>query len=126
MSEIIPTVIEYKNELLGSNLQSVSGEELEDIAMKFLHLRESEIFIACGWNLNLPTGLDVLRSLLKSSNDSYNFSPLMTIINNMALDYIFQVLPSRRFNIVGPCQSVVYGCMLQAVCHTLNWVDFAD
>ena len=98
--------------------------------MKFLHLRESEIFISCGWNFNLPTGHDVLCSLLKMSNDSYNFSPLLTIVNRMALDYIFQVLPSlgftQLFNIVGPSQSMVYGCMLKAVCTTLNWDDFAD
>jgi hypothetical protein len=89
MSEIIPNVIERKTELLGPNLQLISGEVLEDNIMKFLHLRESEIFISCDWNFNLPTGYDVLSTLLKMSNENYNFSPLLTIVNQMALDHIF-------------------------------------
>jgi hypothetical protein len=116
MSEILPNVIERKTELLGPNLQMIGGQVLEDSIMKFLFLRESEIFISCDWNFNLSTGYDVLTSLLKMSNDDYNFSPLVTVVDRMALDYIFLVLPTSEFTlpfkIVGPSQSMVYCCML--------------
>ena len=69
MSEIIPNVIEFKSELIGPSHHEVIGKELEDTVMKFLNLREAEILIACDWNLNLPTGYDVLSTLLKMSNN---------------------------------------------------------
>jgi hypothetical protein len=123
MSEIIPNVIERKSDIIGHNHQSITGEELEDHIMKFLHLRESEIFISCDWNFNLPAGHDVLSNLLKMSNDSYNFQPLLTVVNQLALDYIFLTLPSvghqPAFQIVGQSQSMIYCFMLNAVCTTL-------
>lgn len=98
--------------------------------MKFLHLRESEIFIACDWNFNLPSGHDVLSNLLKMSNDSYNFQPLLTVVNHLALDYIFQTLPKighlSTFQFVGPSQSMIYCFMLDAVCTTLMWGEFCN
>ena len=97
--------------------------------MKFVLMRESEIFISCKLNFNLPTGYDVLTSLLKMSNDTYNFDPLLTIVDHLAIDYIFLDPPQfsldTLFKISPPSQSKVYSACLHAVCSFLQWGDFA-
>ena len=69
--------------------------------MAYSHCREFEILIACGWNVNIGTGYDILSSLLKMSNPSYNFAQMMEVTQKLATELIMCSFrqPTGTFNL---------------------------
>lgn len=80
LNEILASIFQAKNEFLGDNLQ-VTGEQLEDLLVCLSQSVEYEIFISCDWNINISTGYGILYSYLKMSNNDYDFSDLMYVVN---------------------------------------------
>jgi hypothetical protein len=72
LAEIYKSIIDKKSQIFGEGFP-VNDPDFEDQIIAFTTFRETEVFIACGWNMNLCTGYECLTSLLQLCNDQYNF-----------------------------------------------------
>ena len=50
---------------------------------------EAEIFKSNNCNLDLPLGSSILKMILKLTNDSYDFSTIINVVNSYASEAIF-------------------------------------
>jgi len=76
----------------------MSATEMEDQFIGFSQLRETEIIISSQWILQTSSGYEMLQTLMKMTNDQYNFKSLIQVVDSLASDILFCKLPSIGFS----------------------------
>ena len=128
LDEIISEIMLYKSQLFRMSASS-NAKQMEANVLGFIQLREYEILVSCDWNLNLWSGYDIYTILLKMSNENHDFTPLLMVVDTLALELIFLVTPheageEKSFQMKEDSQSTVYFAAMKAVCEFVQWNNF--
>ena len=126
-----------KKELVckGLNLGG-KDQNMEEISTKidiFLQIRESNICACSDWNFNYSLGFDILELIFGLTNDSFNFSYVQTIVDQVALQEMLLFRSSDgAFKLFGSRQSTIFMSCLDFTFRQLpedqreSWIQYLE
>lgn len=82
LDAIISNIIKFPSSVFRLNMDD--RNQMEKTIFSYIEIIEFNVLAALDFNMNAPTGYDVLTSILKLSNEHYNFNPLLITVSEVA------------------------------------------
>ena len=83
-------LIQKKDSIFGQDIEGSDRQSaLEENINHYIQLQEYQILVSAEWNLNMPTGSNIFNLILKMSNESFDFSDTIKVVNKLSQLIIF-------------------------------------